>query len=335
MIIRPAINNAYQTQFDINSKLKDHVDRLFLTKPADWFYTSRIKEIESYAQKLESGRQKKIDEMEDMFACTLVVPTASLIGDAEEFVKQRCTVVERRPASASRTNKPSSDFRFDDLRLYVRIMHDAARPTSPINEIKFEVQVKSFLQHAWTVATHDLIYKADVASWSRSRVAFQIKALLEHAETSIAAMEKLGEVPFLPSDGSPESLEQEIIDVLKREWPLSTAGSVPGLPVDRKRLASNIRELLGILGLSSGDLSKILSEGYRRNGEMHPISLSPFQVVVDYLTHSHKKQLKTLARTGKFDNKPRGRKLYSLVLTGEQLGYLGIESDSNHHALVV
>ena len=50
----------------------------------------------------------------------------------------------------------------------------------------FEVQIKTILQHAWSIATHDLIYKTDTVSWPKERIAFQVKAMLEHAEIAIA-----------------------------------------------------------------------------------------------------------------------------------------------------
>ena len=59
------------------------------------------------------------------------------------------------------------------------------------------MQVKTFLQHAWGIATHDLIYKTDDVSWSRQRIAYQIKAMLEHAEMSIQEAGRLAEAVAL------------------------------------------------------------------------------------------------------------------------------------------
>src|SRR5207247_360952 len=107
------------------------------------------------------------------------------IDQAEALIRENFTVNERRPRQRDRTHKAPHAFPFDDLRLYVRVPNTPASPPTDLVGILFEVQIKTFLQHAWSIATHDLLYKADDANWNKERIAYQIKAMLEHAEISI------------------------------------------------------------------------------------------------------------------------------------------------------
>lgn len=85
-----------------------------------WFFRGRVKELESFALKLETGRVKRPEGSDDFFGCTIIVRTAAEIVLAEELVSSRYEISERRPADDGQTYKAPSSFVFDDLRLYVQ-----------------------------------------------------------------------------------------------------------------------------------------------------------------------------------------------------------------------
>ncbi len=64
------------------------------------------------------------------------------------------------------------------------------------------------MQHAWGLATHDLIYKADEINWPKERIAFQIKAMLEQAEVTISGVNNLISLPEVSKDNY-ETAEQK------------------------------------------------------------------------------------------------------------------------------
>lgn len=71
-----------------------------------------------------------------------------------------------------------------------------------IFNIIFEIQIKSAFEHAWTVATHDLVYKSSEIDWKKLRLAAQIKATVEQLDTLILAFEQVA--PTIQENEYPE-----------------------------------------------------------------------------------------------------------------------------------
>ena len=135
-------------------------------------------------------------------------------------------------------------------------------PPSGLADTLFEVQVRTFLQHAWTIATHDIIYKSDDVSWRRERIAHQAKAALEHAEVTIASMSQLENSAALPSAHQKFQLTNAVIATLKDHWDSDQ------LPTDLRRLASGIIDLMEKLSLKTEEsLRRILEAGKSGMGE--------------------------------------------------------------------
>ena len=142
-----SITNLYNKQLDINQKLAKTVDGLIQSiKSKRWHYESRIKDLESYALKLETGRFPDPNKLEDFFACMIVVENTLEIKNAINLLKKHLRIQYRRPVDERITNKNSDSFIFDDLRLYVTLKSTSARAKGPLNDILFELQIKTFLR---------------------------------------------------------------------------------------------------------------------------------------------------------------------------------------------
>lgn len=277
MKIPASIRNAYDDQLNKYERLKAKVDigvRAF-SKPR-WHYESRVKALPSYALKLETGRFKNPSALEDFFACTLVVANLAEVSEAEALICLNFELKKRRPAAANRTHKKPEEFAFDDLRLFVAIRPDPMLPPSDLDGVEFEFQVKTFLQHAWSIATHDLVYKTDDVNWSKQRIAYQAKAVLEHAEISIQEAETLAASTALAMESDSVRDLKRTIGILREQW------SAEQLPTDLRRLAENVLNLLKELKQGPDRLTTILDNGKSAAG-MHPSNLSPFGTVVQYL----------------------------------------------------
>ena len=286
MKIPASIRRLHEDQKAVNDRLKIAVgNRMAGLKKPSWHYESRVKELSSFALKIESGRFQKPEALEDFFACTLVVANATEIAEAEKLVEDNFTVQYRRPKQIDKTHKSSDSFPFDDLRVYTALREGPSIPPTDLSGIVFEVQIKTFLQHAWSIATHDLLYKSDDVNWSKERIAYQIKAMLEHAEISIQEAEGLAACAALAKEDPTTTAIKDGIRLVKAQW----VGDE--LPSNVRRLAVNIAELLAALSMKIERLEQILNDGKTQRAGAHPSNLSPYGTIVQYLFDAEKDKM--------------------------------------------
>ncbi|MFO1078008.1 MAG: hypothetical protein U1E73_09840 [Planctomycetota bacterium] len=236
-----------------------------------------MKQAESFALKLETGRVSDPNALEDFFGCMIVVRNRIEVGGAEELARREFEFVSRRPKDPNLTFKNPEAFPFDDLRLYLRWKDDPSLPPSGLSGITFELQVKTFLMHAWAIATHDLVYKTDDVRWGKERIAFQIRAMLEHAEVSIAEAERLAASDSLGLETETTGQTKDAIKLLKEFWDPSA------LPSDVRRLATTVLEACRALRISLDDLKAVLEKEAAQGRGAKTLDLSPFASIVQSL----------------------------------------------------
>ena len=275
MKIPQSVRVLYQDLLPKYELLKKEVDKLVLSrKPERWHFESRVKGEESFALKLETARVRDLSAPEDFFACTIVVENHSRIADAENFVAGLFAQHKRRPPRSDVTHLEPFSFDFDDLRLFVKWIDDPAQKPTGLAGLLFEVQVKTFLQHAWGIATHDFVYKTDDVDWSSSRIAYQVKAMLENAELSIGQASKLtGSAMLQKTDDLSADLRAMIVKI-KQRWPSER------LPKDLRRLAFTFGELMNKLDLGFDELWSITDKATARGEGANTLNLSPYAAVL-------------------------------------------------------
>lgn len=310
-MIPSSVLQAHRDQSAQADALLADVRQLFSGRPSSWYFDARKKDLESFAQKVESGRVSDPTALEDYVGAMVVVPMLRDIPAALAFVDSFFETQYRRPEFDSVTSKASSDFPFDDLRLYGHLRASAELPSRPIDSITFEIQVKTFLQHAWSIATHDLVYKFDRVSWARSRVAYQIKALLEHAELSVAAIEELETSGHLAEVGEPERQQSLLIEYSRTNWDPDV------LPADLRRVAMNLDRVLRALPMSIEEFYEICNAGATHYGGTHPSGWTPYQCLVDYVSLFSPQSLKLLLEVGASEP-------FLIYVTAEVLNRLGL-----------
>lgn len=287
MKIVQSIQELYSTNLPYFKIVKSKVDEIVKSNKNDrWHYESRIKQVESFAMKIEMGRFNKSEIFEDFFASTIVVKNLSEISLAENFISKQFTIRFKRPQSINFTHKDSSSFPFDDLRLYVSLKdYDTGELASNMYEIVFEIQIKTFLQHAWSIATHDLIYKSDKINWAKERIAYQVKAALEHAEVTISGVEELSKISELKKENKEVKKVNQLISMILNHW------KPEDLPSDRRRLAQNIIGFIEAIGLSLPDLNGILVFEKEQGRGSLTRNLSPFLIVVQSVFNVNPKKI--------------------------------------------
>ena len=287
MKIVKEVRDLYTSGFPIYNRLSKDVKSLLepVAIQNGWFFSGRVKELESFALKLETGRIADPSRLEDFFACTIVVPTIAQVRAAEAAVLAEYELVERRPANDEHTRKRPYSFEFDDLRLYVSQRPTRSGRDTEIALLVFEVQIKTALQFAWGQATHDLTYKSDSVSWPLERVAYQIKAMLEHAEIAIAEAKQLSLATAVAKQHRDTIELESVISTLRDIW------SPESLPTDLKRLAENILRVLRACDLRANDLSAVLEVEIARLSLL-PLDLSPYAFTVQALAWTEAPRLK-------------------------------------------
>lgn len=152
-------------------------------------FVTRYKTVESLAEKIETGRYKRWSELEDLFACTVVVPTLEQEPDALTFLKK--SFQERRVRKRGQAAKSPEVFRFDSTRFIgsLRKIEGADYPDEIWSKL-FEVQIRTAFEHAWCVTTHGLTYKGREIDWRRLRLSAQLKAAVEQLDLLVLGFDE-------------------------------------------------------------------------------------------------------------------------------------------------
>jgi ppGpp synthetase/RelA/SpoT-type nucleotidyltranferase len=151
-------------------------------------FLGRMKEAESLVDKIETGRFGSWAELDDLYACAVIVPTVSEEDDVLTFLQDRFRQAALRKRGS--TSKDPTSFRFDTTRFIGRL-----KPPTGVDDnaamfhLSFEVQVRTAFEHAWMATTHALAYKPDRVDWRDLRLAAQLKAAVEQLDELVAGFQ--------------------------------------------------------------------------------------------------------------------------------------------------
>ncbi len=282
MKVVQSIQSLFDSKLVLYNRIKEKVDSVIEdNKDSSWHYFSRIKGIESFAIKIETGRFNLSSIFDDLFAGTLVVKNLSEINSALKLLKKHFKFEYQKPQKINYTHKDSSSFQFDDLRVYFSIKNtQTGSISSDLLKLRFEIQIKTFLQHAWTLATHDLIYKSDIINWSKERIAYQVKAILEQAEVAISGVNDLCKVKELDKNNQESTTVNAIIGFINQFW------QIEDLPLDKRRLSQNISKLIHCLGIDLITLEAILIAETTIGKGTYIKNLSPFLIIIQSIINN-------------------------------------------------
>lgn len=251
----------------------------------NYAFTSRIKTLESVAEKIETGRFGSWTQIDDLFACTVIVPT---LADEQKVIKYFRDVYEFVTMNKrGQAKKAPEVFRFDSTRIIFRLKRpDGLNEDDMLSifSVCFELQVRSAFEHAWSVTTHALTYKSPTIDWKRLRLASQIKATVEQLDTLILSFDEA--TPYISENPWPEiGTKRLIIQSFKS---LLDEGYIPSelAPKDLSRFCDNLYSLLktNIEEKQLGNVLKILKRHLISEGaDKVPRSISLLQFVTGLL----------------------------------------------------
>ena len=87
MIYPSILDRKYQEYYPFVEEVAKKVKETLLNfcENKGYAFTSRIKTVESLAEKIETGRFQKWTDLDDLFACTVIIPTLSHEDEVLEF----------------------------------------------------------------------------------------------------------------------------------------------------------------------------------------------------------------------------------------------------------
>lgn len=237
--IRAAFEKAAAPLADVERYVKSTLESYCHDR--NYIFRGRSKTASSLAEKLEGGKYGKWSRIDDLYACTIVIPVAAhqpgVLRDLDRLF------VRKRVRGRTDTRKAPDVFRFDGTRWYGTMKPEAAAERQHgAGDIIFEVQIATAFENAWSTVTHDIVYKADVVDWQQLRLAAQLKAAVEQVEVLIAAFETAaGAIESSP--WSETSTKAEIVATFKT---LYADGHIPELlvPGSWRRFADNVYSLV-------------------------------------------------------------------------------------------
>lgn len=249
----------------------------------------RIKAPESLSQKIETGRYATWQELDDVIAFTIIMNgLMDEIGLVEEISRRfPGTIWKMR----GQTRKKPELFRFDTTRGYARIeeTHKAG-----LNQYQIEIQLRTAFEHAWQVVTHDLVYKGNMVTWERCRLAAQMRSAIEQLDLLAAEFDSMaGSIARSPDRGVDDLCScVEWLATRIADGDVAAASA----PRDIIRVGGLIRDVFERVDVDIGNGLVQLLADLRANGGM-PGSLTVGQTMVALVCkrHGSSEQLRRLS----------------------------------------
>lgn len=154
---------------------------------------ARAKSLSSFAEKVARKYPKyrdAVNQFSDLCAARVVVQTAEQVKAVQMFIEANFTVLQKDDKGLALSE---STFGYRDMHYIVQLPpeRDAALRITPaerkaIGGRRAELQVRTWLQHAWADTLHDRLYKTDLLPSSEiKRTGNLLAALMEEADRTM------------------------------------------------------------------------------------------------------------------------------------------------------
>ncbi|OAA84688.1 GTP pyrophosphokinase [Clostridium ljungdahlii] len=145
---------------------------------------ARVKTKKSLLKKIaDKSKYESIFDITDIIGMRIIVPINSYVDKIAEIIKKEFKIDEKN--TIDKRKKNIEEFRYKSLHIICQL--DKQRENLPeyelLKNLKFEIQVRTILQHAWPDYEHDIGYKGyEKVSEDIQRRIYRLSALLEIAD---------------------------------------------------------------------------------------------------------------------------------------------------------
>lgn len=167
-------------------------------------------------------------------------------------------------------------FDFDATRVYATL--GLSEVSSPLNEIVFEVQIRTLLQHAWSRITHPLVCKAAKLDPKRLRLAAEVLANLEGLDRDLST--------FSTTSRSVKTVRRErstqLNAIISMMDDAIHEGIVPSVlrPKNGRRYAESVLSAMDLQNAKFSKALRVVRDFYTAQGSVFPLSVSLQQLAM-------------------------------------------------------
>lgn len=184
--------NEYKTKRSLYEGFTENIEKLIKQlleekngkNYKDYIITSRTKSLESFAEKIiRDGKdyQNPLLEVTDLSGVRIIVPTLKDISEVEDEIRKEFNIDEENCCNKS-FQKKNNEFGYLSTHLIIALPENRVCLSEYKNYkgMKCEVQIRTYLDHAWASIEHKINYKSDTKLPSDTeRKLYQLSAVLE------------------------------------------------------------------------------------------------------------------------------------------------------------
>lgn len=155
--------------------------------------SARTKNKNSLSKKIDSkkNKYKKLSDITDICGIRVITYLESDVNKVAELIEKEFEIDKEN--SIDKRNLKSDQFGYRSLHYVVSFdeLRSQISEFRKYNGLKFEIQVRSILQHAWAEIEHDLGYKGEITIPEHFKRNFnRLSALLETADIEFDRLKK-------------------------------------------------------------------------------------------------------------------------------------------------
>ncbi|MBS9477422.1 RelA/SpoT domain-containing protein [Ancylobacter radicis] len=251
-----------------------------------YILVNRLKNVDSVRDKIETGRYSSFLMIDDLIAFSIIIDTSAQTKDVISYLRKAFKV---KSIKSGKTLIDERTFDFDCPRVYCSLNSNHYNGTG-LNEIIFEIQIRTILQHAWSKITHPVVYKGHQFDPRASRLAAELMAHIEKIDRTFSRFKTesrnvkyVGRYAAIASSRITQKIDELIYD-----------GVIPSemRPKNGKRLGENIYNSLIEKNRIDAAIG-VIDNFYRSLGSKFPRSVSLYQLAIVALYNAKLLDLKS------------------------------------------